>query len=350
MGRGRAQQECCVGPSGPLLGDGTLVVNDLAQPPESVTVKSAAGGADSEPVTVLGIAGTPAENQKPVALADSASTSAGVPITIHVLANDSDPDGNVPLTIDSFVPPATGQGTVALNGSTSLIYTPPATTVPLQVTFSYIARDSKGLASDPALITVNVSPNQSPVANNDTGATQGGTLTLNVLNNDTDLDGNTPLTVVNLTQPLQGQGSVSTDGTVVICTAPQPITSAFTTTFTYQIQDSLGALSGVATVTVQVSPQVVAETLNITTAEVRARSNNRFNWDLAGTTSAVVGNTITAQVSTPDGLVTLGTATVPTSGRWRLPVTTTDVVPTTNPTVTIRSSLGTVRTAQIVVR
>ncbi|WP_449432663.1 Ig-like domain-containing protein [Pseudomonas putida] len=336
---------------GPLPGNGTLVINDLAQPPESVTVKSAAGGADSEPVTVVGIAETPADNQKPVANADAASTSAGVPITINVLANDSDPDNNVPLTIDSFVPPATGQGTVVLNGTTSLTYTPPATTIPLQVTFTYMARDSKGLASEPAVVTVNVSPNQAPVAVNDTAATQGGTLTLNVLTNDTDLEGNTPLTVVNLTQPPQGQGTVTTDGTVVIYTAPQNITSAFSTSFTYQARDSLGAVSATAArVNVQVTPLVTQETLTVTTAEVRARSNNRFTWDLAGTSSALVGNTISVQVTTPSGLATLGTAAVPATGRWRLSVTTTDVVPTANATVTIRSSLGTVRTAPVVNR
>lgn len=335
---------------GPLPANGTLVVQDLAQPPESVTVKSAAGGVDSEPVAVAGIAEPPAENQKPVAVADTASTSSGVPITLNVLANDSDPDGNLPLTIDSFVPPAAGQGTVALNGTTSLTYTPPTTNVPLQATFSYIARDSKGLTSDPAVVTVNVSPNQAPVATNDSGASQGGTLTLNVLNNDTDVDGNTPLSVVNLTQPATGRGSVSTDGTVVTYTAPQTITAPFTATFTYQARDAQGALSAPATVTVQVTPLATQENLVVATAQVTARSNNRFTWDLSGTTSAVTGNTITVEVTTPAGPVTLGSTNVPANGRWRMSVTTTTVVPSANPTATIRSSLGTVRTAQVVVQ
>ncbi|NUT77910.1 cadherin-like domain-containing protein [Pseudomonas sp. C1C7] len=336
---------------GPLPVSGTLVVNDVAQPPESVTVKSAAGGSDSEPVTVAGIVDVPGDNEKPLAVADTASTSSGVPITLNVLANDSDPDNNTPLTIGSFVPPAAGQGTVALNGTTNLTYTPPATNVPLQATFSYIALDNKGLASDPATVTVNVSPNLPPVANNDTAATQGGTLTLNVLLNDADPEGNAPLSVIILSQPAAGQGTVSTDGSVVTYTAPQNFTSAFTTTFTYQVRDSLGALSAPATVTVQVTPQVTQENLVVTTAEARSRSNNRYTWDLSGTTSAVVGNTITVQVSTASGLVTLGTATVPVTGRWRLSATTTTIVPSANnPTVTIRSSLGTVRTAPLVVQ
>ncbi|MGH8388966.1 MAG: Ig-like domain-containing protein [Pseudomonas sp.] len=336
---------------GPLPGNGTLVVNDLAQPPESVTVKSAAGGADSEPVIVGGIADVPGENRKPLAVADNASTSSGVPIVINVLANDSDPDEDTPLIIDSFVPPDATLGTVALNGTTSLTYTPPATNVALRVTFSYIARDSKGLASDPAVVTVDVSPNQAPVANNDTAASQGGTSTINVLANDADPEGNNPLTVIILTQPGAGQGSVSTNGTVVNYTAPQPLTSAFNTSFTYQVRDSLGALSTPATVAVQVTPLVTQETLVLTSADARARSNNRFTWDISGTTSAVVGNTITVQVSTASGPVTLGTATVPVTGRWRLSATTTTIVPSaTNPTVTLRSSLGTVRTFPLVVQ
>ncbi|HDS1818911.1 TPA: cadherin-like domain-containing protein [Pseudomonas putida] len=332
---------------GPLSADGTLVVNDLSQPPESVTVKSAAGGADSEPVTVTGIVEVPSGNEKPLAVADTVSTNAGVPITINVLANDSDPDNDTPLTIGSFVPPAAGQGTVVLNGTTSLTYTPPATNAPLQATFSYVARDSKGLDSEPGTVTVNVTPNPVPVATNDTAASQGGTLTLNVLLNDS---GSTPLTVIILSQPAAGQGSVSTDGTVVTYTAPQNVTSAFATTFTYQVRDALGTLSAPATVTVQVTPQVTQETLVVTTAVARARANDRLTWDLSGTSSAVVGNTLTIQVTTSNGLVTLGTATVPISGRWRLSTTTTGVVPSAAPTVTIRSSLGTVRTVPVVIQ
>jgi hypothetical protein len=84
-----------------------LTVADLPQPPARVTVKSAAGGSDTEPVVVVGTAPT-GENQPPMAQADSASTSFGVPITLNLLANDSDPDGNVPLSITRSLnrPPA----------------------------------------------------------------------------------------------------------------------------------------------------------------------------------------------------------------------------------------------------
>ncbi len=325
-----------------------LTVTDLAQPPASVTVKSAAGGSDTEWVKVVGNAPNSGDNQPPIAVADTASTGFGVPITLNVLANDSDPDNNVPLSVTGLTQPATGQGTVALNGSTQVVYTPPAVVnAPIAATFTYMAQDSKGLASTPATVTVNVAPNRPPVANPDTGATLGVPLVINVLANDTDPEGNVPLGVASVTQPAAGRGTVTTDGTQVTYTPPATVTAAFTTTFTYVARDSFGALSPSATVTVQVSPRPAAETFTVTTSTVQAKSGNRFVWDFAGTSSVVTGNTITVVVSTPTGPVTLGTTTVPATGRWRLTVNNSTVAPSANPTATIRSSQGSVRTVNM---
>ncbi|PMZ98743.1 MULTISPECIES: Ig-like domain-containing protein [unclassified Pseudomonas] len=337
---------------GRLSKTGTLqkiTVADLTQPPATVTVKSAAGGSDTEPVVVVGAAPDTGENQAPLANADTGSTSFGVPITLSLLTNDSDPDGNVPLSITALTQPAAGQGTVALNGTTSVVYTPPAVVnTPLTTTFTYKAQDNKGLASaNPATVTVTVAPNRPPTAVADSVATLGVAIPINVLANDTDPEGNTPLGVASLTQPPAGRGTVSTDGTVITYTPPATVTTAFTTTFTYIARDSFNAQSTPATVTVQVSPRPAAETFTITTSTVQARSGGRFNWDFAGTSSVTTGNTITVQVTTPTGLVTLGTTTVPVTGRWRLTLNNTLVVPSANPTATIRSSQGTVRTISV---
>ena len=101
-----------------------LVVGEVAQPPAYVTVKSAAGGVDTEPVVVVG-APSGSANQAPIAVGDSASTALGTPVSINVLANDSDPGGNVPLTIANLTQPATGTGSVTTSG-VSVTYTPPA--------------------------------------------------------------------------------------------------------------------------------------------------------------------------------------------------------------------------------
>ncbi len=337
---------------GRLSKTGTLqriTVADLTQPPATVTVKSAAGGSDTEPVVVVGTAPDTGENQAPISNADTGSTSFGVPITLSLLTNDSDPDGNNPLSITALTQPAAGQGTVALSGTAAVVYTPPAVVnTPLTTTFTYKAQDAKGLASaNPATVTITVAPNRPPTAVADSVATLGVAIPINVLANDTDPEGNVPLGVASLTQPAAGRGTVSTDGTVITYTPPATVTTAFTTTFTYIARDSFGALSTPTTVTVQVSPRPAAETFTITTSTVQARSGGRFNWDFAGTSSVTTGNTITVQVTTPTGLVTLGTTTVPVTGRWRLTLNNTLVVPSANPTATIRSSQGTVRTVSV---
>ncbi|MFJ4345166.1 Ig-like domain-containing protein [Pseudomonas sp. NPDC089401] len=330
----------------------TLTVNDLAQPPASVTIKSAHGGSDVEPVVVVGNAPVEADNQAPLAQADNGSTSVGVPLTLNLLQNDSDPDGNVPLTISDLTQPGTGLGGVVLNGTTSVTYTPPAgATQPLVATFSYRAMDAKGLKSTPATVTINVAPNQPPTVTSQTVSTLGVPLTINVLAGAADPEGNTPLVVANVSQPAAGRGSASTDGSTVTYTPPATVTSAFTTTFTYQVRDSLGALSTPGTVTVNVSPRPAAETFAVTAATVLARSNNRFNWDISGTSSVTTGNTITVRVTTTTGVQTLGTTTVPVTGRWRLTVSnSTTIVPTANPTATVTSSQGSTRTTNVTVQ
>lgn len=330
----------------------SITVNDVAQPPATVTVKSAHGGSDVEPVIVVGNAPVEAANQPPLAQADIGSTSVGVPITLNLLQNDSDPDGNVPLTISDLTQPGTGLGGVVLNGTTSVTYTPPAgATQPLVATFSYRAVDAKGLKSEPATVTINVAPNRAPTANPETVATLGVPLTINVLANDTDPEGNVPLAVAAVTQPAAGRGTVSTDGTTVTYTPPATVTAAFTTTFTYQARDSLGALSTPGTVTVNVSPRPAAETFTVTAATVTARSNNRYNWDISGTSSVTTGNVVTVRVTTTTGVQTLGTATVPVNGRWRLAVSnSTTIIPTAAPTATITTSPGTTRTVNVVVQ
>ncbi|MBV4504170.1 hypothetical protein HU751_004865 [Pseudomonas sp. BW13M1] len=331
----------------------SLTVNDLAQPPASITVKSAHGGIDVEPVVVVGNAPVPTENQAPVAQADSGSTSVGVPITLNLLANDSDPDGNVPLSITDLTQPGTGLGGVVLNGTTAVTYTPPAgATAPVVATFSYRAQDAKGLKSTPATVTVNVAPNRPPSAVADSVATLGVPVTINALANDTDPEGNLPLTIASVTQPTPaGRGTVSTDGNVITYTPPATVSAAFTTSFSYVARDSVGATSTPGTVTVQVSPRPAQETFAVTAATVTARSNNRFNWDISGTSSVTTGNTITVRVTTTTGTQTLGTTTVPVTGRWRLTVSnSTTLVPTAAPTATVTSSQGTTRTVNVVVQ
>lgn len=194
--------------------------------------------------------------------------------------------------------------------------------------------------------------NKPPVVANDSAATTAGkAITLNVLANDSDPDGNVPLTVTGLSQPDSGQGAVSTDGTTVTYNPPATVATPFTASFNYTARDTKGAESVTpATVSIAVTPAVAADELKVTSATVQVRSGNRFTWDVQGTTTVATGNSISVTAATTGGPVSLGNATLTattTGARWRVAVTTTGFGPTTPATVTVKSTLGQTVTAPV---
>jgi hypothetical protein len=190
----------------------------------------------------------PSSNNAPLASADTTSATTGTPVTIAVLANDTDADGN-PLTITSVTQGA--HGTVTISG-TSVIYTPAAGFVGTD-SFAYTITDGQG-GSAIGTVTVNVlAPNQPPVASSDTVSIPAGTsITIAVLTNDTDPNGN-PLTIAAVTQG--AYGTVTFTSTSV--TYKPAATFVGIDTFTYTITDGYGA-SATATVTVTVLPDRAA--------------------------------------------------------------------------------------------
>ena len=92
----------------------------------------------------------PPENRPPVANDDSDSTSPETPVTINVLANDSDPDGDA-LTVQSVTDPP--HGSVVNNGN-SVTYTPDPGFTGTD-TFDYTAGDGRS-GTDTATVTVTV--------------------------------------------------------------------------------------------------------------------------------------------------------------------------------------------------
>jgi VCBS repeat-containing protein len=95
-------------------------------------------------------------NHAPVANPDNVTTTRDTPITIHVTANDSDPDGDsvgvAAATINLT------QGTISLEDA-GIVYTPPAGQTGV-FTFTYDAWDSKGFRGNDAgaTVTVTVTP------------------------------------------------------------------------------------------------------------------------------------------------------------------------------------------------
>ncbi len=91
-------------------------------------------------------------NRSPVATADPVIALPSAKVVIHVLANDSDPDGD-PLSIYSFTQPGAAVGTVAKVGA-DLVFTPSATFS--GGSFTYIASDAFAGKSPAATVTLSL--------------------------------------------------------------------------------------------------------------------------------------------------------------------------------------------------
>ncbi len=182
----------------------------------------------------------PAQNRIPDATDDQALTSAGSAVTIAVLANDSDPDGDA-VFVTSVTDPANGSATH--NGS-SVTYTPNAGFSGSD-TFYYSISDGFG-GTDLAKVTVNV--NGAPAAAADSATTgEDQATTIAVLGNDSDPNGDA-LTVIAAGSPARGSAAVNADGTISY--VPNANFNG-TDSFSYTVRDVHGATSSsVVTVTV----------------------------------------------------------------------------------------------------
>lgn len=95
------------------------------------------------------------ENIPPVALDDSTNTNENVPITIDVLANDSDPDGNLVLSSVEVANIPDNGITEVDTISGNIIYTPNSGYAGID-TFGYTVNDDSGAISNIANVTISV--------------------------------------------------------------------------------------------------------------------------------------------------------------------------------------------------
>jgi len=176
---------------------------------------------------------------------DVAETDEDTPVTIDVLANDEDPDGQPLIISEASVPPE--QGTVEIVDN-ELVFTP-APDYNGPATITYTAEDPDGNET-PGTVDVTVNPvNDAPDAVNDAVETDEETpVTIDVLDNDTDVDGD-PLTVTAATVPTE-QGTVEiVDNELVFTPAEDFFGEA---TISYSIEDGNGG-TDVAEVVVTVN-------------------------------------------------------------------------------------------------
>jgi ELWxxDGT repeat protein/VCBS repeat-containing protein len=192
-------------------------------------------------------------NSAPVVVTDVFNAIEDTPLAIgNVLTNDTDPDGNLPLTASLVAAPANALS-FTLNPDGTFNYVPRLNFNGAD-TFTYVAVDSLGARSQTATVTFNVAAvNDAPIASNDSyNITPAGTLNITipgVLANDTDVDGN-PLTASLVTGPTGASAfSLNPDGSFTYI--PQ---AAFAgpDSFTYQVSDGT-TVSNLATVSIVIT-------------------------------------------------------------------------------------------------
>lgn len=217
------------------------------------TVSDGRGGLDTAVVSMT----VSSVNDAPDAVNDDATTSEDTPITISVLANDFDVDGDSIVLLS-----ATGPTTINSNGT--ITYTPPANFFGT-ATFTYTVSDSQG-GTDTAVVTVAIAPvNDAPTAVNDSTTTRAGVpATISVLANDLDVDGDT-LTVMSATGPTR----INSNGSITYTPAPF---FAGQDSFTYVVSDGRGR-TATGTVAVTVT-QVTTTGVTLTSGVLRILGTN----------------------------------------------------------------------------
>ncbi|MCS0056138.1 tandem-95 repeat protein [Vibrio parahaemolyticus] len=191
-------------------------------------------------------------------VADKATVVEDTPTIIKVLGNDTfEGDGKV-VSLDANNGPA--NGTVSVNPDGSVTYTP-NDNYHGKDTFTYIV--TSGGVSESTTVEVNVTPvNDAPVAKDDIATTLEDTaVTIDVLPNDTDVDGD-KLSIQSATVP-EAQGKVEiVDGKLVFTPAENFNGDA---EITYTVTD--GQLTDEAKVTVTVNPVNDAPTIKVDAVE-----------------------------------------------------------------------------------
>jgi len=330
------------------LSGGQIVATGIQVPPPTVTVLSSAGGTNGLLVdtTLAGVAAA----GTPVAKADSFTFQEDS--TVHVLnprastATNPPQAGGVasagvdtncalnvasPCTMQITSPPALGVlGAVNQNQVTgpTVTYTPSLNKNGVD-SFTYTLTKN-GLVSTPATVHITLTPvNDAPVAVNDAvTATVNVPLLINLIANDTDVDGFADVVAAsNITVPVPAGASVTrSDGTALGTTnvvggvVQFLAASAGTYTFTYRTQDRVNVSSvNAGTVTVTVNP---AETLLL---NKNGYTTSTSNLSVEGATSPASNSTVSIEFcdsvcSTALGHVAVAGSTAAVAGKFKLSV------------------------------
>ncbi|MCG6449251.1 tandem-95 repeat protein [Vibrio parahaemolyticus] len=219
-------------------------------------------------------------------VADKATVVEDTPTIINVLSNDTFESTDKVVSLDADNGPK--NGTVIVNNDGTVTYTPDDNYVGKD-TFTYVV--TSGGVSESTTVTVNVTPvNDAPVAKDDIATTQEDTaVTIDVLPNDTDVDGD-KLSIQSASVP-ETQGTVEiVDGKLVFTPAENFHGDA---EITYIVTD--GQLTDEAKVAVTVNPVNDAPTIKVDAVE-------RITEDAVSTDTVVATLTVRDTDTTEDQL------------------------------------------------
>ena len=222
------------------------------------------------------------QDRAPLAVDDTAQTPFGSPVTVHVLQNDSDPDGDT-ISVNS-PSPAAAHGTVSCTAS-DCTYTPAAGFTGSD-SFVYTISDGQGHTVPAAVyVTVGAQPQAnlslSMIAPRSVPAGSTALFTLNVHNGgpdaasgvvvtDTLPDGLT-LDPGSVTVSGAAGASCTVTGTTITCTAPTlPAGQTLTITFSARVLSAAAVLLDQAAVTSSTSDPVATDNVSAASLSVTA--------------------------------------------------------------------------------
>ncbi|MES2457702.1 MAG: Ig-like domain-containing protein [Bacteroidota bacterium] len=205
------------------------------------TITSAGGCQTSDDVKVD-------VNRRPVAVNDNFGTNIDTEISIPILQNDTDPDGNSTINVTTVVLKSQPQnGIVIVDQVTGDVIYRPDNGFTGSDSFTYTVKDIHGLESNIAIVNVAVS--LKPIGLNDLGTTTtNAQIILPVIDND---PGRTNATVVPNTNPIHGSVFVNPNNTITYIPANG---YSGRDSFTYKLKNAGGVESDPITVTVNVKP------------------------------------------------------------------------------------------------
>ena len=265
-------------------------------------------------ITITGVT----DNFAPVAVDDTATTAEDTSVTIDVLGNDTDADGD-DLTVTAATVPA-AQGTVVVNDDGTITFTP-ADDFNGTATITYTVSD--GVGTDTGSVAVTVTPvvdALDAVDDTYTATEDSGVVTGDVTANDIDADGGDVMVMLANGSVLPPAFTLNADGTWSLDTnaaAYQGLAAGETQTFTfdYVLSDADGGAndspSDTATVTltvtgvndavVAVDDEADALTADAVTIDVLANDTDVDGDDLTVTAASSDDGTV---VINDDGTIT----------------------------------------------